>query len=136
MRKIIYTSGATKNVTPEESYNWRKNTREYFKYHLYNVDVFIPEEHFSYQDPPQTEKECMSLFLYKLAKSDFVLVNLNNSDTSVGTGIEIGMALQLGKPIIGFGTTHIYPWIKEACNVTLNTIEESLEYIRLHYVEV
>ena len=136
MKRMIYTSGATKNVTSEASYRWRIYAKDYFKKRLYNVDVFIPEEHFSYEDPPKTEKECMSLFLYKLIISDFVLVNLDDSDKSVCTGIEIGTALQLGKPIIGFGAKNVYPWIKEACNVTFSTIDEALEHIRLHYVEV
>ena len=44
----IYTAGATKNVSKDESHNWRKATRDCLEKvdEKYNVNVFIPDESF------------------------------------------------------------------------------------------
>ena len=51
----------------------------------------------------------MNYFLHKVSKSDLLLVNLDNSNSSVGTGMEVQKAFDTGIPIIGFGTKNIYP---------------------------
>ena len=57
-------------------------------------------------------------------KSDVVLVNLNYSDSSVGTGMEISLANELKIPIIGFGNEEIYDWVIDCCDVVLDNLEE------------
>ena len=69
--------------------------------------AFNPNDHFAYEkNNPNNEKLVMDFFLHRLSNSGIVVVNLNNSDKSVGTGIEFGMALAQNKFIIGFGDTN------------------------------
>ncbi len=44
----VYTAGATKHVSNDESYQWRKSTRDCLEKvnEKYNVNVFIPSESF------------------------------------------------------------------------------------------
>ena len=63
-----------------------------------------------------------------------MLVNLNHTNTSVGTGMEVQKAIDWSVPIIGFGTTDIYPWIKDSCDVVFENLQEALEYIKEYYL--
>lgn len=125
----VYLSGASK-CEKDEGYEWRKAAEEY----LSTYRIFNPNEHYNYSTLiPESNKECMRLFLHHLDDSQIVLVNLDNSNASVGTGIEIGYALANNKVIIGFGVKNIYGWIVEACDYVANTLAEAAEYITLHY---
>ncbi len=61
-----------------------------FQVNLFNYDTLLPK----------TEKQCMNYFLHKVSKSDLLLVNLDNSNSSVGTGMEVQKAFDTGIPII------------------------------------
>lgn len=78
----------------------------------------------------------MKLFyLNKISKCDLVIVNLNNSDSSIGTAQEVQFAVDNNIPVIGFGTHNMYPWISEVdCQVVFNTITETVDYIRDYYI--
>ena len=133
----VYTAGATKHVSNDESYLWRKSTRDCLEKvnERYNVNVFIPSEYFNYDTLlPKTEKQCMNYFLHKVSKSDLLLVNLDNSNSSVGTGMEVQKAFDTGIPIIGFGTKNIYPWIKEHCDIVFEDRFDALVYIKEYYL--
>lgn len=133
----IYTAGATKNVSKDESHNWRKATRDCLEKvdEKYNVNVFIPDESFNYDTLlPKTERQCMNYFLYKVSESNLLLVNLNNSSLSVGTGMEVQKAIDTGIPIIGFGTENVYPWIKEHCDIVFEDKYDALLYIKEYYL--
>lgn len=136
----IYTSGATKNIDPEISYGWRKAVKEEFtEFSIYNnkysVEVFIPEDYFNYETClPNTEKQCKSYFLNKLINSQLILVNLNESDKSIGTAQELQKATDSEIPIIGFGTTNIHPWLYDDCEVVFETLPKALEYIKNYYL--
>lgn len=133
----IYTSGATKNIEADDSLQWRKVTKACLEHcdTNYKVKVFIPEYYFNYHtDHPKTDKQCMKHFMYRLDRSELMIVNLNNSNTSIGTGMEVQRATDNGIPIIGFGNSNIYPWIEECCDVTFETLEEALNYIEKYYL--
>ncbi|WP_295250533.1 hypothetical protein [Ruminococcus sp.] len=133
----IYTSGATKYVSPEDSYSWRKEAKNYLeKFDSdYRVKVFIPEEYFNYHTlTPLTQKQCQQYFLKKVESSDLMLVNLNGSNKSIGTGKETERAVIKGIPIIGFGEDDVYPWIYNDCDVVMSTLEQALSYIRYYYL--
>lgn len=76
----------------------------------------------------------MNYFLHKVSKSDLLLVNLDNSNSSVGTGMEVQKAFDTGIPIIGFGTKNIYPWIKEHCDIVFEDRFDALVYIKEYYL--
>jgi hypothetical protein len=110
--------------------------------------MFNPNDFYNYWDKkPQTDKECLKLFTKELEWSDMVLVNLNGSDQSVGTGIEVAWAHKSEPPaasIIGFYDPEVggvYPWLEELCDrvyvigedaASLNDI---LDDIYMMYVE-
>lgn len=135
----IYTSGATKNVLPCVSYEWRKAAQEYLEKCEtdYDVHVFVPDEHFNYESlKPQTEKQCMNYFLWQLDNSKLMLLNLDNSSGSCGTSFEVMRAIDKGIPIIGFGNENVYPWTKECCSVIFENEMKALRYIRDYYLNV
>ena len=73
--------------------------------------------------------------IFLTTKSDLVIVNLNNSNSSVGTGQELEHARMKGIPIVGYGTENIYLWeSEEDCDVVFNTEEECVEYVLDYYL--
>lgn len=124
----IYLSGASKNIA-DEGQGWRDKAEE-----LLDCEVFNPNKHYNYSTlVPSSDKACMSLFFYHLATSDIILVNLDDTDKSVGTGFELGFALSHSKQIIGFGNKNTYGWAVEACDYVADDLEAAAEYIRIHY---
>ena len=68
-----------------------------------------------------------------------ILVNLNNTENSVGTGQELQYAVDKGIPVIGFGKQNVYEWLPEDCDVVFDTLEEafkSWDYVNYYYHEV
>lgn len=71
----------------------------------------------------------------KISKCDMVIVNLNDSDSSVGTAQEIQFAVDHDIPVIGFGNNNTYSWISEVdCQVAFNTMTETVDYVRDFYL--
>lgn len=129
MNKNIYLSGSCKN---SENYGngWRKAIKFELE-HTTDYICFNPNDYYNYGDlKPKTDKECMQFFLHKLRTTDLVIVNLDNSNSSVGTGMELILAHELHKPIIGFNDNDTtYPWSRELCDVVLETEDEVVDYI-------
>lgn len=67
-------------------------------------------------------------------RSDLVIVNLNDSDSSVGTGQELEHAVCKNIPIVGFGTENIYPWEEEDCQVVFEDLYECVNYVVEYYL--
>jgi len=127
----VYLSGRTKDIDPQLSMKWRKDIQ--FRLEATHFRCFIPDEHYTYQNQTPTGKECMQLFLHQVELCDIFIVNLNDTDISVGTGMEISLAYYLHKPIIGFADNNSYLWIKNMCDVIVKNKEEAIEYILQHY---
>lgn len=132
----VYLSGAIKNVG-HEFQDWRGYCSDSilsgFYPHLHIID---PNNFFNYTDKqPKTDKQCMDLFMYLLKKCDVLLVNLDNSNCSVGTGMEVQYALCNDIPIIAFGNKPEtwYKWVEISAAVILADVEEALEYINNSY---
>lgn len=125
--KKIFLSGACRYVSQNESDSWRR----WFSKHLDEFyEVFNPNDSFSYtKNNPNDEKLVMDYFLYKLKESDIVVVNLNHSAHSVGTGCEVTTAKDLDKYIIGFGDVEVYEYLKSCCNAWFRTKEDAWEFI-------
>ncbi len=131
----VYLSGASK-VLNDNGASWRSDMQYWLE--QYDLKVFNPNEHYDYKKLyPDTTKECMNLYLEQVKRCDIIVVNLDNTDKSVGTGVEIGYALAFNKPIYGFKSgmynETIYDWIKESCWKIFNSEIETAEYIALHY---
>lgn len=129
----VYLSGAIKNVDANISDTWREIC-ETMLHDMNSIDVFNPSKHYNYNDHhPESERACRKLYMNNLKKCDVVLVNLDFSEVSCGTNYELGYANALGLPIVGFGTSHIYSWAKDVCDVVLGDMIEAVEYIITHY---
>ena len=127
----VFLSGAIKYTN-----DYGKTWRDIAEKDLidYNMNVFSPSKYYNYKDKQDfTIKECRKLFLNHLRRSDIVLVNLNYSASSVGTGMEISLANELKIPIIGFGDINTYDWIVDCCDVVLKDVYEAVDYIKSMY---
>lgn len=133
----IYTSGAMKNLSPQLANKWRYKISEYLWREDAYASVFIPSEYFGYEEKRhKTESQVMDYFLHEVELSDLMILNLDNSALSVGTGMEVCHAYDCKIPIIGYKETgeEVYPWCESMCTVVFNDMEEMLEYIKIYYI--
>ncbi len=138
---IIFLSGKCKGLSKEEQNKWRYYIREQLEQNndsKCKVTVINPNEYFNYfENLHKTNKQIKRYFISMIDKSDLIIVNLNNSDSSVGTGQELQHAVDKNIPIIGFGTENIYEWESENdCDVVFETIEECVKYVRDYYINI
>lgn len=135
----IYLAGACKNVK-DEGKAWRNEIKKAFyiiaKYdNLYSC-VIDPTEYFSYSNPThKTDKQVKSFYMSQIRKCDILLVNLNQSEDSCGTCMEVQYAVDNHIPVIGFGNDHVYAWLKVDCDVIFDKIEEAIDYIKKYYMK-
>ena len=132
----IYLSGADKQVC-DDFQTWRDKCFYYQMTGYYlNLEFINPLAHFNYTTrKPKTNKQCKDLFMWQIEKSDILLVNLDESENSVGTGYEVERANCFNIPIIGFGDKPEtwYSWTKESCSVVFDTLGEAIDYISESY---
>lgn len=137
MNKLnIYLSGATKHVD-EDFQNWRSKCFEFIFDGFYtNINFINPIGYFDYtHHPPKTEKQCLDLFMWMVEKSDLVLINLDDSDKSIGTGMEVEHAYCHNIPIIAFGKNKDtwYNWIETRASAVFDILGDAIEYINDYY---
>ena len=129
MKKLnVYLSGCVKLID-EEFQGWRDTCLN----QPYAVLNFIdPNRYFNYTNKlPKTNKQCQDLFMWQIEHSDILLVNLDHSNLSVGTGMEIEHAYCRNIPIIGFGKDEStwYGWAESRCSVVFDDLEDAICYI-------
>lgn len=131
----IYLAGKCKRLTFAQQNEWRDYITEYMNEKTLSTIVYNPNNYFNYfENLHKTNRQVKEYFMGIIDKCDLLIVNLNDSDSSVGTGQELEHARMRGIPIIGFGTNNVYPWIAEVdCTVTFDTIEECCEYVVNYY---
>jgi len=134
----IYLAGACKGLTKEEANRWRGECQNWATWHE-DVYMYNPNDYFNYWDRhPLLDEECMKTFLAQLRQSDLVLVNLDQSAHSVGTGIEVAIAHELKIPVIGFTVNgkDVYEWTALMCDMVYNVdIVDMLNHIYKQRVE-
>lgn len=97
-RLNIYLAGACKGLV-DEGTSWRNEAFERFilaqkyldliAYHLYDPTEYFPRD----GSKSITAKQTKNFYIkYLIANSDLILVNLNNTENSVGTGQELQYA--------------------------------------------
>lgn len=135
----VYLSGAIKCVNTNFQ-NWRDTCFEIEENGFYSDIKFIdPNSHFNYTNKlPKTDKQCLDLFMWLVDKCDILLVNLDQSDKSCGTCMEIEHAFCHNIPIIAFGSNSKtwYSWAETRSSVIFNTLEEAIEYIYMSYTNI
>lgn len=135
----IYLSGGMGGLSFDEQVGWRNQI----------VDNIITDDALTFKpvffNPPyyytptynyhKSEKEVMEFDLYKLRKSDIVIVNFNVPN-SIGTAMELMLAKEYNIPIIGININNkeLHPWLSECCSRMCDSIEETLEYVKKYYL--
>lgn len=132
----VFISGSEKNA-PEGFDSWREKAKEIASNQWDYFRILDPSDHFNYNDkPPQMAVQCVNYFMWLIDRCDVLLVNLDHSDVSVGTGCEVQHAIDTKKPVIGFGQKYEtwYEWTWARCEMTFDTLEEAMDYISEHYM--
>ena len=138
-RLKIYLAGSIKNVN-EEFQNWRTRCLMLRQNGFYtNLEFVDPNSYFNYTNKkPKTDKQCLELFMWAIKQCDVMLVNLDQSNNSCGTCMEIEHAYCNGIPVIAFGEKPDtwYDWAETRSTVILKTLEEAIDYIHNFYWKV
>lgn len=134
MKLNVYLSGAVAKV-PDNFQQWRDQCLDYAQYYT-NLKFIDPNTYFNYTDKlPDTDKQCQDLFIWMIDKCDVMLVNLDDSYRSVGTGMEVEHAFCNNIPIIGFGNYEAtwYPWVGSRVSAVFEDLEDAIHYISHSY---
>ncbi len=135
----IYLAGACKCLE-DEGREWRERATKMLEqaaeWQDISIKVINPLDYFSYSEHKhKTHKQVKSFYTNKILNSNVLLCNLNDSDSSVGTGQEVQFAVCNKIPVIGFGRDRVYPWLAEVdCEVVFDTLTEACDYIRDYYM--
>ena len=131
----IYLAGACRGLE-DLGTHWRLQAQELFDDFLdifpeFKIRIYDPTEYFSRDGGDAiSNKQIKNFYLHHaIKKSDLVLVNLNDTQYSVGTGQELQYAVDNNIPVIGFGKENVYEWLPEDCDVVFNTLKEAVDYI-------
>ena len=122
----IYLSGGMGGLSFEEQVGWRNQIVSNitaddsltFKPVFFNPPYFYTPAHNYHKN----EKEVMEFDLYKLRKSDIVIVLM--------------LAKEYNIPIIGININNkeLHPWLSECCGRMCNSVEETIEYVKKYYL--
>lgn len=140
MNKLrVYLSGGVKQVD-ENFQSWRTRCLMLRQNGYYTeLDFVDPINYFNYNNKqPKTDKQCLDFFMWQIDRCDVLLVNLDNSNVSVGTGMEIEHAFCKGIPIIAFGSKSNtwYNWAETRSTVIFDTLDQAVDYIHEYYAKV
>ncbi len=142
MSKKIYLAGGMSGLSREEQSKWRwvtirriKESDNCFGYE-YNPVFFNPMIHYNlFDNEHKTEREPFEFDLYNLRDSDVVIVNFN-SPQSIGTAMELAVAKEYKKPIIGLNESgcELHPWLIECCTRICDTMDELIKHVINFYL--
>lgn len=138
----IYLAGPCKNVE-DEGRGWREKVAEklasiadWSEDPPIHIEVFDPTKYFSYSEKKhKTDHQVMSYYYHNIKDSDLVLVNLNDTESSCGTCMELQYAADHDIPIVGFGSDNMYAWALCHLEVQFPNATEALDYIRDYYIK-
>ena len=122
----------------DESNNWRKEIKDLIE-DMSDGQILLcnPNEHYSMlTDPAEfTDREAMNIDIYKLRQSELVIY-CNNDPYSRGSMIELGIAYQLGLPILVLNDIQeeIHPWVRELAQMVFTNRLDLIRYLKDHYM--
>lgn len=141
-RYKIYLCGGMSNLSQAEQSKWRwdvikgiEDGDERYGY-KYELDFFNPIVYYNLEeDNHKSEREPFEFDLFNLRNSDIVIVNFN-SPQSIGTAMELAVAKEYKKPIIGLNENgyELHPWLIECCTRTCDTMDELIEHVINFYL--
>lgn len=137
----FYLAGGMSGLSLSEQSNWRTRFIEAIKYGEYVYGkkpiFFDPTQFYSmFNQEHKTEREVMDFDLYNLRNSDVVIVNFN-SPNSIGTAMELMLARELRKPVIGLNKDKhkLHSWILECCTRVCDDFKELVEHVVEFYLQ-
>lgn len=137
---FIYLAGGMSNLTIEEQNKWRNEIRnELEEYECdYNVKCINPVDYYNTYDSTayDSDLEVMNFDLYKVKKSDLIIMNFNNIN-SLGLQSELAIAWDRGIPIIGLNESEqqLHPWQYCMTSKIFTNKEAMLQYIKDYYLD-
>jgi nucleoside 2-deoxyribosyltransferase len=132
-----YLAGKISGISLEESNTWRlvaKNVLENI-YSDKKVIAINPNDYYNFNNKMHlTEKEIIRFDLNKVRNSDVILVNLDGD--SIGTSMELMLAHELHKPIVGYleSKAELHPWLEYVCDRICENIFDAIDYIKNYYL--
>ena len=134
----IYLSGSMSGCSWEEQTKWRKDFRLAISISdcKLNPIWFDPTLYYNFEnDCHKTEKEPFNFDLYNLRNSDIVVVNFNNP-ASIGTAMELILAKEYNKPVIGWNSSGkpLHPWLIECTTRMCDSFEELISHVKDFYL--
>ena len=136
----IYLAGGMSGLSWEEQTAWRLfiyNEMLVFSDN-YDVDVEVtdPTDYYNFKEPKhKSEKEVRNFDLYKLKRSNLIIVNFN-APNSIGTAQELAVAYEHKIPVIGLNKENceLHPWLVECCERIFDDIDELIQYVQDFYL--
>ena len=135
MKRYVFLSGPILNAE-DGGKSWRRQVYKYAYDHEWNLKIFDPDEFFDYDWDNQYQKsdrQIREYYFQGIKKAEVVLVNLNGTKSSIGTGCEVTYANCHDVPVVGWGNQDVYPWVRDMCTVVFDTLEEALGYLSVYY---
>ena len=135
----IYLAGACKGL-PDEGREWRKEAENNFydiQENKYDHIKIINPTHYFNRDGSNmiSNKQVKKFYLSQIRECNLVLVNLEHTNSSIGTAQELQFAVDNHIPIIGFNNNDSYEWLPEDCDVVFNEMRQAIFYISDFYLE-
>ena len=141
MEKVkIYLSGSMSGVSFEEQSKWRNRVMDAINHqyeHEKKALFFNPVGYYNSEERRhKSEKEIMEFDLYNLRNSDLVIVNFNNI-WSIGTAMELMLAKEMHKPVIGWNSSNeeLHPWLAECVTRLCDDLRETVEHVVEFYLK-
>lgn len=135
----IYLAGQMSGISFEDSDAWRKDVKHYFNAYKHHYDKLLtiinPNDYYSFKEKRhETEKEIIRFDLNMVRTSDLILVNLNGN--SIGTAMELMLAHELHKPIIGYkdDDKELHPWLEHVCDRVFKNLYDTIGYVEDYYL--
>ena len=140
MNKLkVYLSGSVKHAD-DNFQTWRSRCLMLTQNGYYtNLEFIDPNSYFDYTNKqPKTDKQCLDFVMWQIEQCDVLLVNLDYSENSCGTNMEIEHAFCNNIPIIAFGSKPEtwYNWAETRSTITFKTLDGAVEYIHMYYGKV
>lgn len=153
--KDVWLCGASECLNFDESNEWRKDCQRWFESNSETFRAVNPNDYYNYSEQlHRTDFEIMEFCNHRVKQASIVLVNLSNIRKSVGSIMELSLAKQFRKPIVGFLEdtfydeeeneitkvsslkNQIHPWLYYTCDRIETGYDarlDALEYIEKYY---
>lgn len=142
-KTTVYLAGGITGLSKEEATQWRNLAKDLLNsYGGGRFRCFSPTDHYSiFVDGNNiNERAAMNYDLYRLRRSDVVLINMNNP-RSLGTMAEISLAYELKIPMVAYRDNNpskvsvdkIHPWQECMIDEWFPSLGEAVDFIINNY---